>query len=294
MDLDASFLREGIALGIDVIISGFLYKSYASVSSYIGALKKAEQLEIGDLSQLACQKRQRYVCLRGGVGPVDKTMLLRGSDEKNLGLGVIQRIVTKLVFDARIETNVWVEQKKIVKNVQQEVPWGLTSKSMKNGTVVRVIDGLSADRLDMQTVRDQFIPEPFSLSSWCVGWIVGRKLKGTQEVEELLLDGTVLTAVGELVVTKDGSFQLRSPADTKQSLPFILSNLPYISLMNGYEARKSVCKWSLVFFGGIGIYLGYAMLRRWLRARSTRRPNREGDILRDLGNPVDLMTMTKT
>lgn len=39
MDLDASFLREGIALGIDVIILGFLYKSYESVNSYIEALK---------------------------------------------------------------------------------------------------------------------------------------------------------------------------------------------------------------------------------------------------------------
>ena len=275
------------------------------------------------MSQLACQKRQsrswltfwrspkaveevgdecRYVCLRGRVGPLDKTMLLHGSDEKNLG--VIQRIVTKEVSVVRNGTSFWsvaitsysninrannciylcrVDEKRIVKNVQQEVPWGLTSESMKNGTVVHVIDGLSADRLDMPTIRDQFIPAPFSLSSWCEGWIAGKQLKGTQEVEELLLDGTVLTAVGELVVSKDGSFQLRSPADSKQSLPFILSNLPYISLMNGYEALISVCKWSLVFFGGIGIYLGYAMLRRWLRARSTRRPNREeDDILREL------------
>ena len=39
MDLDAGFLLEGIALGIDVIILGFLYKSYESVNSYIEALK---------------------------------------------------------------------------------------------------------------------------------------------------------------------------------------------------------------------------------------------------------------
>ena len=98
-----------------------------------------------------------------------------------------------------------------------------------------------------------------------------------------LIDGTLLTAVGELVVGKDGSIHLRSPLNSNRDLPFILSTLPYNALLNTYETFVTVCKWSIVFFGGVGVVLCYLMVRKWLRIRSGRRHEREEDeILRDL------------
>ena len=157
-------------------------------------------------------------------------------------------------------------------------PSGSSGKQM-----VQVIDGLNADRIDMATIRNEFTPAAFSLSGWLGGWVAGVQLKGTQEIEEMVTDGSLMTAVGELVINSDGSMQLRSPSRSDRALPFILSTLPYPALLNTYETLLSVCKWSLVCFGGIGAVLTYLMIRKWFKLRYGRRHIREEeDILRDL------------
>lgn len=172
-----------------------------------------------------------------------------------------------------------------MKNIQHEIPWCLRSTESTAGkkAVVQIIEGLSADRIDMSVVRDEFTPAAFSLSGWLGGWLAGIQPKGTQEIEEMVIDGSLMTAVGELVMNRDGSMQLRSPTNSDRALPFILSTLPYNALINTYETLLSVCKWSLVCFGGVGIVLCYLMVRKWLRLRYGRRHAREeDDILRDL------------
>lgn len=161
--------------------------------------------------------------------------------------------------------------------------WHLKSPEKSSNNLVQVIDGLNADRLDMSVVRDEFTPASFSLSAWLGSWVAGQQLKGTQEIEEMLTDGSLLTAVGELVINSDGSIHLRSPMNSDRGYPFILSTLPYSALLNTYETLVSVCKWSLVFFGGIGAVLCYVLIRKWLRIHYGRRHAREEDeILRDL------------
>lgn len=184
-----------------------------------------------------------------------------------------------------------VDEERIVKNIQHEIPWVLMSTE-KSSTAVRgggktamvqVVDGLNADRIDMSIIRDEFTPAAFSLSGWLGGWMAGVQLKGTQEIEEMVTDGTLMTAVGELVINSDGSMQLRSPSRSGRALPFILSTLPYPALLNTYETLLSVCKWSLVCFGSVGAVLAYLMIRKWFKLRYSRRHVREeDDILRDL------------
>nr|CAG4641697.1 EOG090X06CC [Eurycercus lamellatus] len=60
--------------------------------------------------------------------------------------------------------------------------------------MVQVIEGLNADRIDMSTVRNEFTPAAFSLSGWLGGWMAGVQLKGTQEIEEMVVDGSLMTA----------------------------------------------------------------------------------------------------
>lgn len=150
-------------------------------------------------------------------------------------------------------------------------------------TLIQVVEGLSADRIDMSIIRDEFTPAAFSLSGWLGGWVAGVQLKGTKELEEMVTDGSLMTAVGELVINSDGTMQLRSPSNSDRALPFILSTLPYSVLLNTYETLVSVCKWSLFFFGGVGMILCSLMIRRWLKLKYGRRHAREeDDILRDL------------
>lgn len=42
MEIDFELVLEGISLGLDVVILGFLYKSYESCAAYIQALKVTE------------------------------------------------------------------------------------------------------------------------------------------------------------------------------------------------------------------------------------------------------------
>ena len=71
----------------------------------------------------------------------------------------------------------------MIKSVQHEVPWKL--KGQDGDLAVQIVDGLSADRIDMPVIRDQFTPVPFSLSTWLGGFVAGHQVKGSQEIEEM-------------------------------------------------------------------------------------------------------------
>nr|SVE86142.1 EOG090X06SH [Daphnia similis]SVE87397.1 EOG090X06SH [Daphnia similis] len=82
-------------------------------------------------------------------------------------VGNILRSVTESVMR--------VDEERIVKNIQHEIPWGLKSQETSNATkqtLVQVIEGLTADRLDMAVVRDEFTPAAFTLSGWLGGWVI--------------------------------------------------------------------------------------------------------------------------
>jgi len=311
MDFDFEFVIEGFALGLDGIILGFLYKSYESCSAYIEALKEAEQVNIANLEQFSAPKNRRhnwfrfwqsdpvpnsdatdnhrYVCVRGKVEPIDQNKLLLSNDK--VSTGVIHRVVTKEVATVRNGSRFWVEEERVVKNIQHEIPWRLKPEETRSKQTVQIIDGLSADHLDMTVVRDEFTPAPLSFSAWVGGWLAGQQLKGTQEIEEMMMDGTLVTAVGELVVNSDGTMYLRSPTSSDHRFPFFISNMPFNDLCETYENLVSVCKWSLLFFGGVGVIICYLMIRKWLHKRnSRRRTTDEVDILRQLQQsrlPVD-------
>ena len=183
-----------------------------------------------------------------------------------------------------------VEEERVVKNVQHEIQWCLKPEETRVKRAIQIVDGLNADRLDMATVKDEFTPASLSLSAWLGGWVAGQQLKGTQEIEEMVIDGSLMTAVGELVVNSDGTIYLRSPTSSEK-YPFILSNLSFNALLDTYETLISVCKWSLFLFGGVGAVIGYIMIRRWLRLRYGRHNvTEEDDILRDLQQSRPVMS----
>ena len=79
-----------------------------------------------------------------------------------------------------------IDQERIVKRNQHEVPWALIPQEAgSKKTMVQIIDGLGADSVDLPVIRDEFIPAPFSLSTWLGGWVAGQQVKGTQEIEEM-------------------------------------------------------------------------------------------------------------
>lgn len=59
MEIDFELVLEGISLGLDVVILGFLYKSYESCSAYIQALKVTRIMYVTIAYCLVPRNRQR-------------------------------------------------------------------------------------------------------------------------------------------------------------------------------------------------------------------------------------------
>ena len=100
------------------------------------------------------------------------------------------------------------------------VPQGLTNRGLFATNLsdspcrkVEVLDWSNAAILELDTTQDSFQAAPNSFSDNVMGWMVGDRPKGIQTTEKMLLNGTTLTAIGELVISKDtGSIKIQSPS----------------------------------------------------------------------------------
>ena len=76
--------------------------------------------------------------------------------------------------------------------------------SINNGNeAIEVIDALSAELLDMDTVYDHYEPSSLSFFDHVFGFFTGVRQRGFQTTEELLRDGSFITAVGEIELEGD-------------------------------------------------------------------------------------------
>ena len=100
------------------------------------------------------------------------------------------------------------------------MPQGLNTKGIfatklldSNCRRVEVLDWSDASILDLDVTKDSFEASPNSLSDNVWGWIVGDRPKGIQTTEKMLLNGTTLTAVGEIVISKDtDNIKIQAPS----------------------------------------------------------------------------------
>lgn len=65
----------------------------------------------------------------------------------------------------------------------------------------------------MDVVSDRFEPLIPSLLDHVYGYFIGFRQKGLQTTEEMLRDGTLLTAIGELSGKENGMLKLQPPQD---------------------------------------------------------------------------------
>ena len=76
------------------------------------------------------------------------------------------------------------------------------------------MDWSEAAVLDLDVTMDSFESAPSNLSDNVWGWFVGDRPKGVQTTEKMLLNGTTLTAIGELAISKDtGDIKIQAPSN---------------------------------------------------------------------------------
>jgi len=285
----SDFIPELVCLGIDAAFSAGLYTAYRSTCTIIEDLSTAPELSINSalkdqiitspIAQCSLKDgsvRVPYAIVRGSVAPLGKTVTSAYSPE--IVTGVIQNV--KFTEHKKNLNNVgmWVDAKKTIHEYTNDAPFSLVdnlqgvSKSLSRPKV-EVVDWSDATRIDLDTVFDKFEHGPNSFSSHIAGWVAGDMHKGIQITEKMLLTGTNLTAVGELVSTPLG-VKLLPPSDDR---PYFLVRGSLSSLIKEYESGRTFLKVCFGCFAGFGIVLAAMTIYKYYKKRKVELLNKANE-----------------
>ncbi|XP_055373289.1 mitochondrial E3 ubiquitin protein ligase 1 [Condylostylus longicornis] len=224
------FINEGIALGVDLLILGICLKEYYSYKSTLKSLKAAPQLNLdSDLKSTIAKEKNKipYAVIRGIVTPIGSPM--RSVMNPSV-TGVLQVIKLSEHRVARGFAGFWTEQRKLIHVSSNEIPFAIKN----NDVDVEIIDGLGAAILDLDVVYDNYEPSSLSFFDHIFGFFSGVRQKGLQTTEEVLRDGSFLTAIGELEL--DGN-QLKMQSSSVG--PLFLTTATKSTLVRKFHEAKS-------------------------------------------------------
>lgn len=245
-------LGELIALGIDAIIFGVCTKLYLNSSFSIGLVERAQRLGINpDVNKLSDEER-KYTIYQGEVKAIGKTVRSSLNDYT----GVLLRKTIREHAIARNASGFWADQKNVIHVSHNVVPFILARGNIK----IEILDAVSAELLDLDTVYNQFENSSLSVMDHIIGFFNGVRQRGIETTEELLKEGTSLTAIGEVSLSPNGILQMSPPST---GYPYYLTTMPMSSLLRKLEEQKMTYKWLTFLFGSIGIGLSYFVLKRW-------------------------------
>lgn len=111
-----------------------------------------------------------------------------------------------------------------------EIPFEL--RNNRNG--IEIIDALSAAVLDLDVVYDNYEPSSLSFFDHVFDFFCGVRQKGLQTTEEVLRNGSFITAIGELEL--DGKTLRLQPSPVG---PLFLTTATKSTLIKKFEDAKS-------------------------------------------------------
>lgn len=129
---------------------------------------------------------------------------------------------------------------------------------------MNVDEPLAASGLDYNIVYDKYDPVNASVSENLVQWASGEKTKGIQTVEDAILEGTTLTAVGQVRLT-NGDLVVGPPTNGRH---YFLSKLSLDGLIRDKKSGNKIWKYVTIAFsltGGILFLLW--LYKKWRRRR---------------------------
>ncbi|XP_037825517.1 mitochondrial E3 ubiquitin protein ligase 1 [Lucilia sericata] len=260
------FIHEGIALGVDLLILGLCVKEYVSYKKSVKLLKTAPQLSIdNDLKDFVARQKDKkvpYAVVRGTVTPIGVPMRSVMSPSVT---GVLQVIKLSEHRVARGFAGFWSEQRKLIHVSSNEMPFELTN----NGSGVEVVDALSAAVLDMDVVYDNYEPSSLSFFDHIFGFFSGIRQKGLQTTEEVLRDGSFITAVGELEL--DGKTLRLQPSPLG---PLFLTTSTKSTLIKKFEEAKNSMLFKIFVCGSISAVLITIIVRKIYMKKKQERDER--------------------
>lgn len=248
------FIHESIALGVDILILGLCVREYVHYKNTAKVLRVSALLCFIPLTHGACitnvvtlqaapqynidselksivsrqnDKKVPYAVIRGTVTPLG--VPLRSSFVPSVS-GVLQIIKLHEHRVMRAFAGFWAEQRKMIHESINEMPFEL--RNHEHG--VEIVDAMSAAVLDVDVVYDNYESTSLSFFDHIFGFFTGVRQKGLQTTEEVLRDGSFLTAIGELEL--DGQTLRMQPS---QQGPLFLTTATKSTLIKRFEDAKS-------------------------------------------------------
>ncbi|BES95839.1 E3 Ubiquitin ligase [Nesidiocoris tenuis] len=263
---------EYVALGVDAVVFGVCSSLYWKYSFWSRLVEKAYRLGINPNYEELSPEDRLYVAYQGEIKALGKPI----SSSNGLDVtGVIQRFTLKEHAITRNSSGFWTDQKNTIKEAYNVVPFAMH----RGKIVVQIMDPLSAEILDLDTVYNKFEPSKMGFLDSFIGFFHGIRQRGIETTEEMLKEGSVITAVGEVTLCGCGVCNLHLSASSKGH-PYFLTSMPITSLLRKVEEQKTTYKWLTYFFGSVGLAISYIIAKRWWEKRKLLL--REEDIRRRL------------
>ncbi|XP_013140951.1 PREDICTED: mitochondrial ubiquitin ligase activator of nfkb 1-A [Papilio polytes] len=264
MDFFSEIIGETVVLGIDSLILGFCVKQLSKCKHILNALQTAPILDIDSTLNKEINKYSDqvipYVVIRGLVKPLGNPIV---SNYNNTVTGVIQRLTIKEHVIARTSAGFWSDQTRTIHEVYNSTPFVLSNGKYS----IEVIDALAAELLDLDVISDKFEPMSPGVIDHVWGFFSGVRQRGLQTMEEMLRDGSYITAIGELSRTQTGALKLQPPRD---GLPLYLTTATKSSLLKRLASSRDFLRILLVVFGAVAVLASGRVAYKYLKRRKRR------------------------
>ncbi|KAK5645563.1 hypothetical protein RI129_006863 [Pyrocoelia pectoralis] len=257
------YLIEIIALTVDSVCLVGYFVNYLKTKNSITLIENSPVLEINkNLTKIVNKQPDQiipYVAIRGVVQPIGNPII---SNNNSKVTGVLQLLTIKEHIIQRGATGYWSEHEKVIQTVQNVMPFVIES----HGYNVEVVDALAADILDLDVISNVFTPTVPKFIDHIWGFFTGFRQRGVQTTEEMLRKGTIITGIGELILSEDKkAVRLQPPRDGS---PYYLTNMSIMSLLKKLDDQQRTYRLFCILFGTLGIVVGGLIVRRYLRNRS--------------------------
>ncbi|KAL5015858.1 hypothetical protein ScPMuIL_005447 [Solemya velum] len=247
---DKSYL---LALGFDAAIMLIVYKFYKRNNKASSEVKSAMILDID--SELVMKLKEAegnsipYACIQGVTMAAGKTIKSRFVDDKE---GVIHQFKMVEHKSKRMQ-GYWSDAKKILTDTVESVAFALFNPFQTDHKVY-VDDVSQAQYLydDLSVTHDKYKPSQSGLLQRGVDRLFGDVTKGIQETEQMLLVGTPLLGVGELMLV-GGKVHLMPPSGGQK---YILTKMSRSEILKSLETRSR----SLKILGLISAFIAGGLL----------------------------------
>uniref|UniRef100_A0A0A9W311 RING-type E3 ubiquitin transferase n=1 Tax=Lygus hesperus TaxID=30085 RepID=A0A0A9W311_LYGHE len=251
---------EFVVLGLDAIIFGLCSHIYWNYSFSSSLVEKAHRLGINPIFDNLSNDDKFYAAYQGEVKALGKSIKSLNSPDVS---GVIQRLTIREHSIARNSSGFWSDQKNTIQEAYNVVPFVLERGRM----VVEIVDPLNAELLDLDTVHNKFETSKMGFLDSFVGFFYGVRQRGIETTEEMMKEGSVITAIGEVSKDNQGLLQLSS---SSRGYPYFLTSMPITSLLRKLEEQKRTYKWLTYLFGSIGLVISYRIVKNWYEKRKDK------------------------